>query len=68
MRYVKLALLMAALGIATALAPPPTQAKEVRIVMGASGDGALQRGMHLFAKNIVFNHFKSYQVCSIVCG
>ena len=53
MRNVKLAIAAAALGLATALAPLPAKAaEEVRIVMGASGDGALQRGMRLFAKKI----------------
>lgn len=52
MRNVKLAFAAAALGAAAMLAPISAQAEEVRIVMGASGDGALQRGMNLFAEKI----------------
>ncbi len=47
-----LAFAAAAIGIAAAINPVSVQAKEVRIVIGASGDGALQRGMRLFAKKI----------------
>lgn len=49
---VKSAFITAAFGIAASLAPLPVQAEEVRIVMGASGDGPLQQGQRLFAKKI----------------
>lgn len=52
MKNVKLAFAAAAFGMASVLAPVSALAEEVRIVMGASGDGALQRGMRLFAEKI----------------
>ena len=38
--------------VAAALAVTPAAAKEVRIVIGAAGDGALQRGMEYFAETL----------------
>lgn len=52
MKNVMLAFAAAAFALTTAISPLAVQAKEVRIVMGASGDGALERGMALFAKKI----------------
>ena len=42
----------AALGLTLAFSPITAGAKEVRIAMGASGDGALQKAQRLYAKNI----------------
>ncbi len=52
MRKVTTLLVMAALGLVTTFAAPSAEAREVRIAMGASGDGALQRAQRLFAEKI----------------
>src|SRR6056297_3622418 len=40
---------LSGVAVAAALATTPAAAKEVRIVIGAGGDGALQQGMDFFA-------------------
>lgn len=52
MRLLETAATAAVLGLAFAMAPISTEAKEVRIAMGASGDGALQKAQRLFAQKI----------------
>ena len=46
------AAITAALSLTLAFSPISAGAKEVRIAMGASGDGALQKAQRLYAKNI----------------
>jgi TRAP-type transport system periplasmic protein len=43
---------LTAIGLAHFLAPVVSEAKEVRIAMGAAGDGALQKAQRLFAQKI----------------
>lgn len=52
MRVLGTAVATATLGLALALMPMVSEAKEIRIAMGASGDGALQKAQRLFAQKI----------------
>lgn len=52
MRILGTAVATATLGLALALMPMVSKAKEISIAMGASGDGALQKAQRLFAQKI----------------
>lgn len=52
MKFSGISVATAALGLALAVIPISVGAKEVRIAMGASGDGALQKAQRLFAQKI----------------